>query len=42
MTYRRATGVTVDLRLTAPQATGAGMDTLSDIENVNGSPGPDA
>jgi Ca2+-binding RTX toxin-like protein len=35
-------GVTLDLSLTIPQDTGAGTQTLTDIENVNGSrDGPD-
>ncbi|MCW3796686.1 hypothetical protein OMW55_02535 [Sphingomonas sp. BN140010] len=32
-----ANGVTVDLSLTGPQATGAGSDTLSQLENLTGS-----
>ena len=36
-----ATGVTVDLSLTGPQATGAGMDTLVAIENLQGGNGHD-
>ncbi|NIJ20310.1 Ca2+-binding RTX toxin-like protein [Sphingomonas naasensis] len=32
-----AVGVTVNLSLTGPQATGAGSDTLSEIENLTGS-----
>lgn len=32
-----AAGVTVNLGLTGPQATGAGSDTLSEIENLTGS-----
>jgi Ca2+-binding RTX toxin-like protein len=36
-----STGVTVDLSLTSPQATGAGMDTLVAIENLQGSNGHD-
>jgi Ca2+-binding RTX toxin-like protein len=37
-TYRSATtGVVVDLRLTGPQSTGSGWDTLISIERVSGS-----
>ncbi len=36
-TTRASSGATVDLNVTAPQDTGAGMDSLSEIENVNGS-----
>jgi Ca2+-binding RTX toxin-like protein len=36
-----ATGVTVDLSLTGPQATAAGMDTLVAIENLQGGNGHD-
>jgi hypothetical protein len=39
--YTSMKGVTVDLGNTAAQDTGAGMDTLSDIENVNGSTSAD-
>jgi hypothetical protein len=35
--YGSSSGATVDLRVTGPQDTGAGMDSLISIENVNGS-----
>jgi RTX calcium-binding nonapeptide repeat (4 copies)/Bacterial Ig-like domain len=40
--YATSSGATVDLRNTAAQDTGDGMDTLTGIENINGSTtGPD-
>jgi hypothetical protein len=35
--YGASSGATVDLNVTVPQDTGAGLDSLSEIENVNGS-----
>jgi hypothetical protein len=35
--YGTSSGATVDLNVTVPQDTGAGLDSLSEIENVNGS-----
>jgi len=35
--YATSSGATVDLRVTGPQDTGAGMDSLTGIENVHGS-----
>jgi Ca2+-binding RTX toxin-like protein len=39
--FRAPGGVTVDLRITDPQATGEGTDRLVGIENMRGGPGPD-